>query len=612
MTSYATLFAEYGKSINEDKAQLDDLVNRITDADTYREHMDPFHATTYNLGTQVSGALGFLEDKQRLTTQEPDPYRRDQVEKEEDAEGRALVALQEGQAVVAQVYGGIKLQVDTFVGGMLDNFIVINKIRSKVRGYIDAEDEDGSGMQNADQEADGILVAIQDALWELSPAAPFKDWYNKITSDEEVGVWGWLGVTFEIGLEVLAWVPTPAAPAARIFKIGRTAYKVMKLLKKAQRIITRSKKLCKSVKAIGQLETAVATLQSLLQKFTMGLNLAGFIDEQESKPREPTEAEKKTLLELNQLANLVKVPKRGRLNDDEIKQVLSTLQEKLKEGDVVKDAMKATICKRYDLKLLSLVGGGGGRLCGPGRTTPSSSPNKKPALPNKNPTSPEKKKTSPKIDEKKKTSPKMDEKKKQDAGRWLLTGTSKRADEKQQLVDDVLALSKRSTDNQGEMDLDRTISILDRAAQDLTKLDKGDGPGKRDEDDDVDGLSFLDNEELLQGFAALFKPSFNYDPEDEIDDASNPELNEVDSNDPAKDGDLPKANEPEKAEEPEKTGPPSWFGGSPEAWTNYIDPSDVDCDPSGRDPSDCDDWKLDPKELKTWGELGWTKNKPPK
>ncbi|XP_044724307.1 reverse transcriptase (RNA-dependent DNA polymerase) domain-containing protein [Hirsutella rhossiliensis] len=98
-------------------------------------------------------------------------------------------------------------------------------------------------------------------------------------------------------------------------------------------------------------------------------------------------------------------------------------------------------------------------------------------------------------------------------------------EEKKQLFDDVLALSKRSTDNQEEIDLDRTLSLLDQAAEDLSKLDEDAEAHKRDEDEeDLDGLSFLDNDELLEGFAALLKPNFTDDSNDETDDS----INEID------------------------------------------------------------------------------------
>ena len=491
MTGYATLLATYEMGLKEDRRQLDDLINKVVNPRTYQAHLNTFRSASAKLGTQVEGALGFLQTKQQLVTKEPDPYWRDKLETEQEAKDRAHLALAEGQKVVQHVYGGMKQQLDNFVGGMVDNFIVINKVRSTVRSHQEEENDTArkAELQVIEQEADEVLEAIKEALWELSPAAPFKEAYDKVSSGEEIGVWGWLTITFEMGLEVLSWVPTPAAPAARAFKVGRTAHKVFKLVKKANRIIEKANKVCGRIDTLVHMEAIIDRLLAGLGKITM---IAKSIHGANEKPQAaiPSEDETKSLLELVKMSDMVALPKRGKLSDEDLQAVLKTIHEKLGQGGFIVKAMRNVVCKSMKPVLMASLAGGGKMGCavGPGTKpfTPSK-PNPKPPKPNSERPSPKPKTSFNKLPL-------------GTLNKSLLRGRNTLKREAQQdLAKDFQDFYSRPEGQ--ELDLDLADRILEHAMAEISKLEGNEAP-------EEDGRpSFLDNPDLLEGLSSLLETS---------------------------------------------------------------------------------------------------------
>lgn len=75
-------------------------------------------------------------------------------------------------------------------------------------------------------------VGVGDLLYEMSPAKPFGDLVEAVRTDKPVSAGEWLGILGSIGLEVLAWAPTPAAVGIRALSFARIGYKASQAIKK--------------------------------------------------------------------------------------------------------------------------------------------------------------------------------------------------------------------------------------------------------------------------------------------------------------------------------------------------------------------------------------------
>ncbi|PHH87350.1 hypothetical protein CDD83_8986 [Cordyceps sp. RAO-2017] len=214
MVAYSSLFSAYDKGVKKNIDELNRILDRVADRQTYHEQIEPYSDAAAGLGMQVSITLDFMDAKDSLISEEWDPFWRVTKESEQKALDRSYKALTAVQKVVLEVYDGMKVQLSSFVRGMVDGFIVLNRIRAKIWDNIE-EDENEERQQALDDETDQTLELAKEALWEMAPGAPYIKAYNAIVNGEEIGFWGWFEIVAEIGLELLALLTGGAGQAIK-------------------------------------------------------------------------------------------------------------------------------------------------------------------------------------------------------------------------------------------------------------------------------------------------------------------------------------------------------------------------------------------------------------
>ncbi|KJZ74701.1 hypothetical protein HIM_05818 [Hirsutella minnesotensis 3608] len=112
------------------------------------------------------------------------------------------------------------------------------------------EAQQGTSQGAATTEGTSTGEVVADVLYEMSPVKPFADLVDAIRSDREVPVNEWLGILGEVGLEVLAWTPTPAAPGIRALKFARAGFKASEAIKKGIKIARGTSRAVKAAERI--------------------------------------------------------------------------------------------------------------------------------------------------------------------------------------------------------------------------------------------------------------------------------------------------------------------------------------------------------------------------
>ncbi|KAM4060805.1 hypothetical protein HRG_001665 [Hirsutella rhossiliensis] len=287
MVSYSTLIKAYGKDIEQDKRQLDDLHNTIDGPTAYP---DAIKSAVAKLGIQVVSALEFVTTMQQLVTEEPDLYWRGGMETEQETKNRSQNVLAEGVRVVQLVYSDTNQQMNTLLNGMVEIWILLHQMVSKRpddQGEPDAAKE--TELQAVDNEV-SLLAATRDALWELTPVAPMKEVQDKISRGDTVDSWGWLGVVTELGWGVFSGLAgitvsvtgsglgAPAGSAsglgvsaAEVLKAGRTGSKVAELTRKIRRVIEKQNKICGKLDTLTGIEQLATDIEAIMNRITMGL-----------------------------------------------------------------------------------------------------------------------------------------------------------------------------------------------------------------------------------------------------------------------------------------------------------------------------------------------------
>ncbi|KAM4056556.1 heat-labile enterotoxin alpha chain domain-containing protein [Hirsutella rhossiliensis] len=105
-------------------------------------------------------------------------------------------------------------------------------------------------------------MGLGEFLYDISPAKPFGDLVEAIRTDEPVSAGEWLGILGDIGLEVLAWTPTPAAVGVRALRFARTGYKASQAIKRGVDVARSATRVVKEARRISaRLDAKLETVE---------------------------------------------------------------------------------------------------------------------------------------------------------------------------------------------------------------------------------------------------------------------------------------------------------------------------------------------------------------